>query len=110
MNILHLGRVLGRCGRKATVWGQGGEARAVQAVISPLRYQNRMTLEGEHTPAGYVDGGRYLFISQHLPLVVFAGARVSASGAEYTVRRWETLYWGERPALSWAVLQLAAAE
>ena len=49
MNILHLGRVLGRCGRKVTVWGQGGEARAVQAVISPMRYQNRMALEGEHT-------------------------------------------------------------
>ncbi len=80
------------------------------AVISPLRYKNRMYADGEHSVAGYLDGGYFTLLCRYTPTAVRQGDGVTASGCRYTVRRWDVLYLEERPELIWAVLSGADGE
>ncbi len=107
MKTRRLTRLLKRYGRQTLIAAASGETDSVQAVISPLRYKNRMYTGGEYSPAGYLDGGHYVFVSAYTPIKAAHGDRICASGMCYVVRRWDVLYLGERPVLIWAVLSNA---
>ncbi|MFA9381511.1 MAG: hypothetical protein ACERKO_10685 [Acetanaerobacterium sp.] len=107
MNARRLTRFLKRYGRAAAITNSAGDTHTLQAVVTPLRYKNRMYTDGEYSAAGYLDGGHFAFISQYTSLCVNNGDTVAVSGARYTVKRWDTLYLGECPALICAVLSAA---
>ncbi len=107
---MSISRFLGRYGRRATITLENGGSRTVLAVIMPLRYKNRLYEEGEYTPAGHIDGGHARFFSQYIGEAVPPGCKVAASGQRYTVKTWETLYLGERPAFNQGVLRLEKGE
>ena len=104
---MNLTRFLNRYGRLATVTLSDGSSSSILAVITPLRYKNRLYEEGAYTPAGHVNGGQFLYISRYSAGEVLPGCRVSASGKQYTVKTWEVLYLGEKPAFIHAILQAA---
>ncbi len=105
-----LTRLFGRCARPAVLTNRRGEAEQLMAVITPLRYKNRMYSDGEHGVAGVVDGGHFALICRYTPFAAGHGDTVTASGGRYTIRRWDVLYLGKRPELIWAVLSSAGGE
>ncbi len=107
---MNVTRFLNRFGREAIVTCAGGETVLVKAVVTPLRYKNKMYLEGEYSPAGYVNGGHSLLIARYFTGEVIPGCAVTVSGARYVVKKWEVLYLGEAPLFVWGVVQQAAKE
>lgn len=107
---MNITRFLSRYGRQTVITLEGGGSKTVCAVIMPLRYKNRLYEEGEYTPAGHVIGAHARFFSQYIGEAVSPGCGVAASGQRYTVKTWETLYLGERPAFIQAVLRLEGGE
>ncbi|SDN83299.1 hypothetical protein [Acetanaerobacterium elongatum] len=102
---MNLSQFFSRYGRQAAITLADGGSKTVFAVIMPLRYKNRLYEEGEYTPAGHIDGAHARFISQYIGEAVAPGCTVTASGQQYTVKTWETLYLGEQPAFIRAVLR-----
>lgn len=105
-----LTRFFSRYGRAAVLTTQGGQTARVQAVVSPLRYKNRMYSDGEHSAAGFLESGYCTMVCPYTPLEASHGDTVTVSGRCYLVRRWDVQYLGERPVLVWAVLSAASGE
>ena len=101
-------RFLKRYGRTAEFTAGVCKGSSISAMVTPLRYKNKMYLEGEFSTVGYVDGGHFLLIGEQLASGAEYGDQLKVSGQSYIVKKWDTIYLKETPVYSWAVLQLAS--
>lgn len=102
-------RMLSRYGTK--VWIQKNEENApwlaAKAFIQPLRYKNKMYLNGSFLEAGFLDGGHYLYIGPctHRIDQYPMDTRVRTEEQDYVVQRAEAIYVQNAPVYVWAILQ-----
>ena len=89
--------------------GAGWYSPYFKAFLQPLRYKNKMYLEGTYTPIGRDINGLYLYIgpSDHdLTRLSSAHARVHDSEArEYVIQRAEKVFRGDKIYYVWAILK-----
>lgn len=85
---------------------EGGEEQCT-AFIQPLRYKNKMYLDGDYLPVGFADTGHFLYIGLPEPrLDRMPGHTVLLTGdGQYTVKRAECVKFSGRAVYVWAVLQ-----
>lgn len=88
--------------------GVGWYSPTYCAFLQPLRYKNKMYLEGTYTPIGKDTNGLYLYIGPpkhdvtHLP----PDARIiDGDGGQYVIQRAEKVCRGNAPYYFWAVIK-----
>lgn len=84
----------------------GWRSCAYPCFLQPLRYKNKMYLEGVQTPLGLAASGYYLYIGppEHDLSKLGDDAAVNIDGKKYQVSRSEKIYLGESAWYVWAVL------
>ena len=95
-------------GRQAALCSAQGETiSSHSAVISPLRYKNKMYLSGVYTDIGFNSEGHYLYIGPPSPDITGArsGSRIICGGEPYRIDRAEKVYFGEKVFHIWAVIR-----
>ena len=75
------------------------------ALIQPLRYKNKMYLNGVNTVIGFNSQGHYLYIGppDHDPEK--ERCHVESNGKKYTVDRWEKVYFKNEVIYVWAIIR-----
>lgn len=97
--------LLKRHGRRVTV-AQGGVEKPCHALVTPLRYKNKMYLDADVTDFGIMDNTRLLYIGPATPDFTknWADTRVSIGEQKHFVTRADMIYWKNEPFYIWAVL------
>lgn len=86
----------------------GWRSPTYHAFLQPLRYKNKMYLEGNYTPIGRDPNNLYLYIGpkQHDLTRLPKGSRVTdADGNLYCIQRAEKVCRGDAPYYFWAILK-----
>lgn len=85
--------------------GYGWYSETFRAFIQPLRYKNKMYLEGIYTAAGKSEKGYYLYIGpKEHDLTKSADFLVKAGSDTFKTERAEKVYFGNEVCYIWAVL------
>lgn len=98
---------VGQTARVITKLQDGSHEREVKAIITPLRYKNKMYLEGIVDKIGYIDERHYLYIG---PAVMnFKGmslnTEIHTANGNYVIKAAEPVLIGDRVLYVWAILQ-----
>jgi hypothetical protein len=100
--------ILSKYGRDTRIKDTTGwSTKSFRAFIQPLRYKNKMYLEGTPTEIGVIDSGYYLYIGppehsfEHLP----SGYYIESAGKRFLVDRFEKIYKGNSVFYIWAVIK-----
>lgn len=85
----------------------GDTAKSCKAFIQPLRYKNKMHLDGVYTQIGFNSQGHYLYIGPPDPDLTLAdnGAYLYSDGTKYQIDRAERVYNGDRVFYIWAIIR-----
>ena len=86
----------------------GWRSPVYRAFLQPLRYKNKMYLEGTYTVLGKDPNSLYLYIgsAKHDVTRVPKGTRLTdADGKQYLIQRAEKVCRGEVPYYFWAILK-----
>lgn len=100
--------VISGVGRTVTAHQSNGWCSApFKALIQPLRYKNKMYLDGTYTDIGRHTSGHYLYIgpSNHDISKLDDSAYLVSGGVKYMITRAEKCYLGERVTHIWAILR-----
>ncbi|MBQ8943742.1 MAG: hypothetical protein IJ050_04495 [Clostridia bacterium] len=100
-------------GRQAALCSAQGETiSSHSAVISPLRYKNKMYLSGVYTDIGFNSEGHYLYIGPPRCDLTCApeGSYILSDGVKYRVDRAEKVYAKNRVFYIWAVIRVIIEE
>ena len=91
---------------------QGETISSHSAVISPLRYKNKMYLSGVYTDIGFNSEGHYLYIGPPRCDLTCApeGSYILSDGVKYRVDRAEKVYAKNRVFYIWAVIRVIIEE
>ena len=83
------------------------EAKKFKALIQPLRYKNKMYLDGIYTQIGFNSQGHYLYIGPPDPDLTVAedGAFLFSDGIKYQIDRAERVYSGDEVFYIWAIIR-----
>ena len=76
--------------------------------IQPLRYKNKMYLDGVNTTIGFNSEGHYLYIGppdHDLTGIVSSGVWLSHSTDKYKIDRAEKVYYGSDVLYVWAIIR-----
>lgn len=96
-------------GREARISNDTGWTSEIfHCFIQPLRYKNKMYLDGINTPIGYNSQGHYLYLgpAEHdLTGVKDSSTWISADGIKYKVDRSEKVYFGNKVLYIWAIIK-----
>ena len=78
-----------------------------KALIQPLRYKNKMYLDGIYTEIGFNSQGHYLYIGPPSPDLTLASDKgyLVADGVSYRIDRAERVYNGESIFYIWAIIR-----
>lgn len=77
------------------------------AIISPLRYKNKMYLSGIYTEIGYNSEGHYLYIGPpDCDLTDADGCYLISEGIKYRIDRAEKVYFGKEVFYIWAIIRI----
>jgi len=78
-----------------------------KALIQPLRYKNKMYLDGTYTDIGRSTSGHYLYIgpSDHDISKLDSTAYLVSGDVRYVISRAERCYLGEKVTHIWAILR-----
>ena len=101
-------RCIEKWGKKASLADcRGGIIQNEKCFIQPLRYKNKMYIEGTPTEIGINDSGYYLLIGPPNLKMDRIGKKGCIRDGEkkYHVDRWEKIYAGEDVFYIWAVLK-----
>lgn len=106
-----IGREIKRYGQRVLICKDGGETE-ICAIVTPLRYKNKMYLEGDVSSLGYVDQSHYLYIgSVEQDLTLFKGNFIlRTQDGDCIVKKSEKVYFKGKPLYIWAVLQKCGGE
>lgn len=88
--------------------GTGWRSPVYRAFLQPLRYKNKMYLEGTYTVLGKDPNCLYLYIgsAKHDVTRVPKGTRLTdVDGKQYLIQRAEKVCRGEAPYYFWAILK-----
>ena len=93
-------------GRKVSFLDNGKEQK-FKALIQPLRYKNKMYLDGIYTEIGFNSQGHYLYIGPPDPDLTAASKNgyLVADGTSYRVDRAEKVYNGKNVFYIWAIIR-----
>lgn len=93
-------------GRRIT-FVDGEKEQTFKALIQPLRYKNKMYLDGIYTEIGFNSQGHYLYIGPPDPDLTAASKNsvITADGTSYRVDRAEKVYNGENVFYIWAIIR-----
>lgn len=100
-------RQLEHCGGAVYLERDGGtRSGPFRALIQPLRYKNKMYLEGTQTPIGLNARGYYMYIGPaEQELRVSADEWLESGGVRYEVDRVESVSFRGEPVYRWAILR-----
>lgn len=101
--------MLDKFGREICLKGYDGWTSEIfHGLIQPLRYKNKIYLDGVYTVIGFDNQGKYLYIGPAVHDLTALGTSwgyIYADGAKYTVDRAEKVYCGESPVYIWAIIR-----
>ena len=109
MNGIDLTEMFSRFGREIQLHGEDGwHSEIFRGFIQPLRYKNKMYLDGVYTVIGFDNQSKYLYIGppEH-DLTVFDSSTgyIKSDGVKYTIDRAEKVYCSETPVYIWAIIR-----
>ncbi|MEG1835717.1 MAG: hypothetical protein RR239_00985 [Oscillospiraceae bacterium] len=99
---------ISKFGRKINILDGAWKSRPFKAFIQPLRYKNKMYLNGNFTPIGRDSTGYFLYIgpiSHSLSALSTSARIVDSDNHKYSVERSETVYFKDKPFYIWAVIR-----
>ncbi len=84
-----------------------GTVKTGKAFIQPLRYKNKMYLDGIYTEIGFNSQGHYLYIGPPEPdlTLISDSGYISSDGTNYRIDRAERVYLGEKIFYIWAIIR-----
>ena len=99
-------------GRKVSLCTENGIKQSFRAMIQPLRYKNKMYLDGIYTEIGFNSQGHYLYIGPpEVDLTSVAdGEYLSADTIKYQIDRAEKVYAGDKVFYIWAIIRTIVEE
>ncbi len=100
--------VIASVGKTVTVHlPDGWCSEPFKALIQPLRYKNKMYLDGTYTDIGKSTSGHYLYIgpSNHDISKLDGTAYLVSDDVKYIISRAERCYLGEKVTHIWAILR-----
>ncbi|MBR4767336.1 MAG: hypothetical protein IK085_11300 [Clostridia bacterium] len=100
-------------GRQVSHCSAAGEALSTHsAVISPLRYKNKMYLSGVYTDIGFNSEGHYLYIGPAACDLTCApeGSYILADGVKYRIDRAEKVHAKKDVFYIWAIIRVMIEE
>lgn len=102
-----INRLINRYGKTVTLCDGENTNQECRALIQPLRYKNKMYLQGIHTPIGISHEGYYLYIgtSKNDLTALSDEAYVKTHDGSYKIDRAEKVWHGERVVYIWAILR-----
>lgn len=85
----------------------GERLSSFKALIQPLRYKNKMYLDGINTEIGFNSQGHYLYIGPPTPDLTTAadGCYLVSHGTSYQIDRAERVYKGSEVFYIWAIIR-----
>ncbi len=85
----------------------GWSSEIFHGFIQPLRYKNKMYLDGVYTVIGFDNQGKYLYIgpAKHDLTALENETFILCDGVKYTVDRAEKVYYGKEPVYIWAIIR-----
>ena len=98
---------LERCGGMVYRCRENGtRSGGFRALIQPLRYKNKMYLEGTHTPIGLNERGYYMYIGPaEQEIRAENGTFLLCGGIRYEVDRAERVDYAGEAVYYWAILR-----
>ena len=106
---MSLDKLFSSYGREAQIYKETGWKSGIfHCFIQPLRYKNKMYLDGVNTPIGYNSQGHYLYIgpaNHDLTGVTDSSTWIQADGIKYKVDRAEKVYFGNTVIYIWAIIK-----
>ncbi len=93
-------------GREVTL-KDGDATESFKALIQPLRYKNKMYLDGVYTEIGFNSQGHYLYIGPPTPdlTLVSETAKIDSDSVSYRIDRAERVYNGNEIFYIWAIIR-----
>ncbi len=93
-------------GRNVTLT-DGDKKESFKALIQPLRYKNKMYLDGVYTEIGFNSQGHYLYIGPPAPDLTVVGetATIDSEGVSYRIDRAERVYNAGEVFYIWAIIR-----
>ncbi len=88
--------------------GAGWTSAFYKAFLQPLRYKNKMYMEGTYTPIGRDANGLYLYIGpsdRDLSRLETQGRVIDFENRQYIIQRAETVFRGDKIFYFWAILK-----
>lgn len=100
-------KVLKSFGRTVEFHSNDADTQTFKAFIQPLRYKNKMYLDGVYTEIGFNSQGHYLYIGPPEPDLTLADdtAFLSSAGTKYQIDRAERVYNGDEVFYIWAIIR-----
>ena len=94
-------------GRSVELHVENGTKKSCKAFIQPLRYKNKMYLDGIYTEIGFNSQGHYLYIGPPEPdlTLVSDNAYLSSDGMKYQIDRAERVYKADEVFYIWAIIR-----
>lgn len=85
----------------------GKRIQTISCILNPLRYKNKMYLEGVPTDIGVDDSGYYLLLAPAEIMIDKLGDEgyICDGEAKFHIDRWEKIYFGRNVLYIWAVLK-----
>ena len=105
MNIVPM---MNRFGRPLYLFCSNGKRiQTINCIITPLRYKNKMYLEGVPTDIGIDDSGYYLLLAPSGIMIDKLGDNGYLCDGEkkFHIDRWEKIFFGSSVLYIWAVLK-----
>ncbi|MCR4614795.1 MAG: hypothetical protein K5756_01410 [Clostridiales bacterium] len=105
---MNISSIFKKYGRSVSIYdAMGFSAGDFHAFIQPLRYKNKMYLDGVNTQIGFNSQGHYLYIGP--PEYDFTGLSgdswLECGGKKYKIDRAEIVYRGNKKYYVWAIIR-----
>ncbi len=109
MTVTELDKVFKKFGREILLTKDDGwNSEIFHGFIQPLRYKNKMYLDGVYTVIGFDNQGKYLYIGPaNHDLTAFDSATgcILCDNVKYTIDRAEKVFCGKEPLYIWAIIR-----
>lgn len=96
-------------GRSVFLQGEDGwKSPIFNAFIQPLRYKNKLYVEGVHTPIGVNKYDNYSYmgpVSHDITKLDSSFRLVDSDKTKYIIDKSEKIYFGDSPVYIWAVIR-----